>query len=229
MVGPNTGEYRYEMDPVDRQAQVLAVRNAEEYADVAICTMQVHQNRYAYQHYSQDHYPNQYLIDLTHEMIDNGMDMYVGHGNHTMQGVEIYKGRPIFYNLGNFVVHEILPGDSADGKTAVENDELSTDWLQQPPNLKAMVAQTTYRDGALVEVRLYPVDLGVGKNRPWSQMSIARTPSPALAAEILGDVQRYSKPFGTKIEIENGVGVIRVAPSATVPVNSAIRDGLSRR
>jgi poly-gamma-glutamate synthesis protein (capsule biosynthesis protein) len=92
-----------------------------------------------------------------------------------------------------------------------------------------MVAQTTYRDGALVEVRLYPVDLGVGKNRPWSQMSIARTPSPALAAEILGDVQRYSKPFGTKIEIENGVGVIRVAPSATVPVNSAIRDGLSRR
>ena len=26
--------------------------------------------------------------------------MYVGHGNHTMQGVEIYKGKPIFYNVG---------------------------------------------------------------------------------------------------------------------------------
>lgn len=34
--------------------------------------------------------------------MDNGLDMYVGHGNHTIQGVEICKGRPIFYNLGNF-------------------------------------------------------------------------------------------------------------------------------
>ena len=126
-------------------------------------------------------------------------------------------------------MHEILPGDSADGRTAVENDELSTDWLQQPPNLKAIVAQAIYRDGMLVEVRLNPVDLGVGKNRPWSQMSIARTPSPALAAEILGDIQRYSKPFGTKIAIEDGVGVIRIPPSATVPVGSGVRDSLIRR
>ena len=40
-------------------------------------------------------------------------------------------------------------------------------------------------------------------------MSIPRVPSPALAAEILADVQKYSGPFGTKIVIENGVGFIR--------------------
>ena len=75
-------------------------------------SMHVHQNRYAFQAYSQDHYPAQYLIDLAHELVDNGMDMYVGHGNHTMQGIEIYKGRPIYYNLGNFSVHRFGLDDS---------------------------------------------------------------------------------------------------------------------
>ena len=80
------------------------MRNAKEYADYAMFTMHSHQNRYAYQAYSQDHYPADFLVELTHKLVDNGMDMYVGHGNHTIAGIEIYKGRPIFYNLGNFSV-----------------------------------------------------------------------------------------------------------------------------
>ena len=94
IAGPKAGGYHYEMNPADLEAQILTVRNAKEYADFAMFTMHVHQNRYAYQAYSQDHYPADYLIELTHKLVDNGLDMYVGHGNHTIQGVEIYKGRP---------------------------------------------------------------------------------------------------------------------------------------
>jgi poly-gamma-glutamate synthesis protein (capsule biosynthesis protein) len=211
MTGGKPGSYHYELNKSDEEGNIVAIRNTKEYADFAIFTMHVHQNRYAYQAYSNDHYPPDYLQDFARKLVDNGADMYVGHGNHTIQGIEIYKGRPIFYNLGNFAVHEILPesADKPPGKTAVEADELSTDWLQQPENLKALVATTRYQDGKLVEIRLQPVDLGVGKNRPWSQMSIARVPSPALAAEILAEVQKYSEPYGTRIAIENGVGVIR--------------------
>jgi hypothetical protein len=96
--------------------------------------------------------------------------------------------------------------------------------FQQYINLVALVAQTTYQDGILQEVRLYPVDLGVDRaERPWSQMSVGRTPSPALAQKILTEVQEYSRPFGTQITIENGVGVIRVPPSATVPIGGELR------
>lgn len=223
--GPKPGEYHYEMNRADLLGNLRAIRTTKEYGDFAIFTMHVHQNRYAFQAYSQDHYPNQFLIDFTHQLIDNGADMYVGHGNHTIQGIEIYKGRPIFYNLGNFVVHEILVDgtDATPDLTPVEADEVSTDWLQYPPNMKALVAQVTYQDGKLSEVRLYPVDLGVGKNRPWSKMSIAQTPTLELAREILTDVQKYSERFGTKIAIENGVGVIRVPPEATVPVGGDIQ------
>lgn len=37
-----------------------------------------------------------------HKMIDAGADMIIGHHPHTVQGVEIYKGKYIFYSLGNF-------------------------------------------------------------------------------------------------------------------------------
>ena len=230
MAGPKPGEYHYEMNQSDLRGNLTAIRNAKEYGDFAIFTMHVHQNRYAFQLPSNDHYPPNFLIEFTHALIDNGADMYVGHGNHTIQGVEIYKGRPIFYNLGNFAVHEILleSDGAAPGVTAVEADELSTDSLQHPENLVATVATSRYQDGKLVEVRLYPIELGVGKSRPWSRMSIAQTPSPALAQEILTNVQKYSEPFGTKISIENGVGVIRIAPEATAPVGTNIRTNRSR-
>jgi hypothetical protein len=154
--------------------------------------------------------------------------MYVGHGNHTIQGVEIYKGRPIFYNLGNFAVHRWGASDSAptgDHMTAIERSESGNEWLQQYINLAALVAQTTYQDGVLREVRLFPVDLGVDRaNRAWSKMSVAQTPSPELATRILTDVQKFSAPFGTTISIENGVGVIRVSPGATVPIGTGLRE-----
>ena len=225
LAGPKPGEYYYDINRGDLLGNLRAIRTTKEYGDFAIFTMHVHQNRYAFQAYSQDHYPNQFLIDFTHQLIDNGADMYVGHGNHTIQGIEIYKGRPIFYNLGNFSVHEVLieSTDATPELTPLEADEVSTDWLQQPPNMKALVAQVTYQDGKLTEVRLFPVDLGVGKNRPWSKMSVAQTPSAALAQEILSEVQKFSAPFGTKIAIENGVGVIRVPPEATVPIGGDIQ------
>ena len=36
-------------------------------------------------------------------MIDAGADVFVGHGPHVLRGIEIYKGKPIFYSLANFI------------------------------------------------------------------------------------------------------------------------------
>ena len=35
--------------------------------------------------------------------IDAGADAVIGHHAHTVQGMELYRGRPIVYNLGNFI------------------------------------------------------------------------------------------------------------------------------
>jgi hypothetical protein len=48
-----------------------------------------------------DH-PNPLQCNLAHYAIDCGADIVVGHHVHKLQGVEVYKGRPIIYSLGNF-------------------------------------------------------------------------------------------------------------------------------
>ncbi|CAD5923533.1 CapA family protein [Planktothrix agardhii] len=61
-------------------------------------------------------YPGDWQIDLARFTIDQGADVVIGHHPHTLQGAEIYKGRPIVYSLGNF----IFGGNSrADYETAV--------------------------------------------------------------------------------------------------------------
>ena len=40
---------------------------------------------------------------ITHFAIDNGAEAVFCHHPHTLQGIEIYKGRPVYYSLGNFI------------------------------------------------------------------------------------------------------------------------------
>jgi hypothetical protein len=51
--------------------------------------------------------------DLSHKLIDAGADLILGHHPHRIQGVEIYKGRPVFYSLGNFQFDSNPPGDES--------------------------------------------------------------------------------------------------------------------
>jgi poly-gamma-glutamate synthesis protein (capsule biosynthesis protein) len=46
-----------------------------------------------------------YMKDIAHRAIDMGADAVIGHGPHYSLGVEVYKGKPIFYGLGSFSFH----------------------------------------------------------------------------------------------------------------------------
>lgn len=222
VIGDKPGEFRYEVNPQDEQAQILAVRNAKEISDFVIFTMHNHTNRYAFQAYSHDNYPADFMRPFIHKLIDNGLDMYVGHGSHIMQGIEIYKGRPIFYNHGNLGDDRFGPEDSPPNPGNVTNTERlerNWAWIQGEENSIAYLANSRYQDGRLVEVRIYPADLGLGEpRRPLSRANVPLTPSPQKAREILEKIQNYSEPFGTNISIENNIGIIRVPPEATVEI-----------
>lgn len=47
-------------------------------------------------------FPEEYQIKVARQAIDLGADAIFGHHPHVLQGIEIYRGRPIFYSLGNF-------------------------------------------------------------------------------------------------------------------------------
>ncbi len=42
-------------------------------------------------------------VSNAHALIDAGVDVIVGHHPHIIQGFEIYRGKPIFYSVGNFL------------------------------------------------------------------------------------------------------------------------------
>lgn len=49
------------------------------------------------------HIPKDSQIELAHKIIDAGADGILGHHAHNLQGVEVYKDKPIIYNMGNFI------------------------------------------------------------------------------------------------------------------------------
>jgi poly-gamma-glutamate synthesis protein (capsule biosynthesis protein) len=58
-----------------------------------------------------------YERELGRTAIDCGADVVVGHHAHILRGIEVYRGKPVFHGLGNFVAvtHALTPsGASAD-------------------------------------------------------------------------------------------------------------------
>jgi len=218
-IGPKTGDLSYEMNAADLRENLRSIRNGKMFADFMIVSAHVHQNSYSFQQYSFDNHVPDFLVELAHGAIDNGADMFVGHGVHTIRGVEIYKGKPIFYGLSNFCFYmnspvgsEQLQGDL----TRAERSQQTVDrlGLSHQDNMEALLATVRFDRGRLVDVRLHPVDVGKGV-RPLSKMGIPMTPAPDVAREILEKVQRLSRDFATDMTIENGTAVIHPAAQTT--------------
>jgi poly-gamma-glutamate capsule biosynthesis protein CapA/YwtB (metallophosphatase superfamily) len=218
--GPKPGELSWTMNPQDLHEILRSIRDGKEYADFMVVTIHCHQNSHAYQQYSFDSDVPDFLVELAHKAIDNGADVFIGHGVHTLRGVEIYKGKPIFYGVSNFInelAQSSVPQNPGGDLTQAESANMSADGspFTTSNNLEALLTTSRYDGGHLVEVRLYPADLGRDKKRPLSRQGIPMTPSPEVARQILEKVQTISKPFGTTISIENNVGVIHVAQTET--------------
>lgn len=47
--------------------------------------------------------PSPIYRHYAHALLDAGADLIFGHSAHTLQGLEVYKGKPIFYGLGDVI------------------------------------------------------------------------------------------------------------------------------
>ncbi len=65
--------------------------------------------------------------ELAHKIIDYGADIIIGHHPHVIQGVEIYKNKPIFYSLGNFIFDQYFSKEAQIGlalELYIEEDKI---------------------------------------------------------------------------------------------------------
>ncbi|OJJ01959.1 hypothetical protein ASPVEDRAFT_28585 [Aspergillus versicolor CBS 583.65] len=130
--------------------------------------------------------PAAYTRNISHAAIDAGADIVLIHGPHHLRGIEIYKGRPIFYSLSRV--------------------DLPIEWDD------SVVAITKFNKGKLHEIALYPIvhsQLTNDTSLPDSHLP-KLAPSPQ-AQRILRHLQRVSKPFGTEIVAKRDVGYVKLA------------------
>jgi poly-gamma-glutamate capsule biosynthesis protein CapA/YwtB (metallophosphatase superfamily) len=62
---------------------------------------------------------SEYQIELAHHAVDCGADIVFGHHPHVTQGVEVYRGKAIFYSLGNFTFAQHNPAKGHEAETMI--------------------------------------------------------------------------------------------------------------
>lgn len=78
--------------------------------------------------------PNATQQKLAHAAIDAGADLVIGNHPHWAQVMEVYKGKPIWYALGNFTFDQ--------------------DWSE--PTMEGISLEMTFRGATLAQVRIRP-------------------------------------------------------------------------
>jgi poly-gamma-glutamate capsule biosynthesis protein CapA/YwtB (metallophosphatase superfamily) len=206
-----------EADPADVAGLIASIRNARREADWVIVSIHAHESKGPEQ-------PADFVRKFAHDAIDAGADVFAIHGPHdAFRGIEIYKGKPIFYSLGNFAfdgdTQPFLPSekyeqyhlpqetsniaDIFDVVTEKETGGLLNDKL----NWESAIAEVTFGgDGKVKKIVLDPISLGLGDSR--SQRGRPRPASPEIAQDVIDRVTKLSAPLGTKVEFVDGKGVI---------------------
>ncbi len=160
---------------------------------------------------------------FAHEAMDAGADLFVGHGSHVPLGIEIYKGKPIFYSLGNFIFQNetvgFFPADAYE-RFGLDTKATPADFLDARTNRDTkghpgdplywenIVALCSFKERKLAEVKLYPIDQGHG--RPRAQRGRPLLADGDVARRVLERVQHLSRLHGTEVTIRDGVGMIMI-------------------
>lgn len=136
-----------------------------------------------------------WLCEFARRCVDAGASMYVGHGAPRLHGIELYRGRPIFYDLGSFIF-----------QTATEDGHYDDDVWQ------SVVVECRFEGGRFCDMRLTALQLNARGVGGAGDLATRGRPSAARGADadaILGRLARSSQPFGTVLERLDGTAVIR--------------------
>jgi poly-gamma-glutamate synthesis protein (capsule biosynthesis protein) len=216
--GVTKPSYTFEMNEQDLKDILAMVREGKTKSD--FMTVAIHAHHFADAKGSGWRGPNMpetddldtnpsiadYLPVFAKAAIDAGADAFLGTGVHVVRGIEIYKGRPIFYGLGEFVRQMDVVGLAGLGRGRGTTDS-------PPVKYEGIVPVSRFVGGQLAEVRLHPIELL--DDVRMVHRGVPRLASPATAQRVLSRLQSLSAPLGTTIVIDRGVGVISPKPTSS--------------
>lgn len=157
-----------------RARLTLAIREAKRRAPLVVVGAHVGPNWGA---------PSQAMRAFAHDVLDLGADCYWGHSNHTPQGIELYRGRPILYSSGDFIDDYAVDAN--------ERNDLSFLFLLDLEQDK------------VARIRLVPTAIEDCRVR------LAKGPERSFLERTM---QRKCAAFGTPLRFRGGEGTLSIRP-----------------
>lgn len=193
------------------------IHEAKRQADLVIVSFHSHEF-----HYPNKDEPADFIRDFCYRCIDEGADLLVGHGPHILRGIEVYKRKPIFYSLGNFIFQNDLverqPRDFYDlyklGEqvSIAEALDVRSDFGKRGLAIDERVWNSVIASVELNEegwaICLQPIELGF--TTPRSRKGRPRLCTGEKAQMILQQLQAKSAPFGTQLTIRGDQGLLTI-------------------
>ncbi len=211
---PGVNELRVEGNkPNDEDAQRIlgSIREARKKADLVIVYEHNHVFDKPFQTIMLEELPERlgppdWLKKWTHAEVDAGADIIVMHGAPLLHGVEIYRDRPIFYDLGNFIF-QAPPADIL---------------LDEPIVWESVVAYVDFQGKNLQSIRFRPIAQNkIGQGQPDAQDEHTNNlflQTRGLPKPVSGEQARYilerladlSRPFGTTVVVKGDTAEIKL-------------------
>ncbi|ADD07532.1 CapA domain protein (plasmid) [Natrialba magadii ATCC 43099] len=157
----------------------------------------------------------QFLESFARNCIDAGADGFIGHGPHVLRGIEIYRGAPIFYSLGNFFMqnetipnlpaeiydrydldpYQSLPADLFDER--IFNDEQQRQGFTADRKFwESVLPICEFGEDGVESIELLPLDLGYERSRP--QRGRPMLAGPDVTDHVFATVNELSSQYGTE-------------------------------
>ena len=205
-------DLKSEASPADLERITAAIKVARNNSRLVLATIHAHEARKKLE------INDPFLQPFARACIDAGADAFLAAGPHVVRGIEIYKGKPIFYCLGNFVFHyeTIYPVPAeALGRFGLDPRSLDPSEFYKKINYpterrfwEAIVPRITFEEDRVASIEVFPITLGFGE--PIHERGLPLLARGEAAASILQGLATLSKTFGTEIEIADGVGRVRL-------------------
>jgi poly-gamma-glutamate capsule biosynthesis protein CapA/YwtB (metallophosphatase superfamily) len=210
----------------DMKGNLESIKDAVKQSDWVLFTLHAHEGR---PHDSE--HPAEFIEEFARAAIDEGAHCFIGHGHHAMRGIEIRKGRPIFYSLGNFIFQNEtvykMPAEFYERYNLNPYNGVVSDAYDERQKSEAkpgnqehawftddekywisVVPKVEFVGDALSELTLFPVELGM--NKPRSQRGRPMLADPSYGEKILGTIKKLSEPYGTEITVKENVGYVKL-------------------
>jgi poly-gamma-glutamate synthesis protein (capsule biosynthesis protein) len=134
--------------------------------------------------------------------IEAGADMVIGTGPHVLRGIELHKGRPIFYSLGDFIYQyrtpDKIPADlihQRDIEMPRPANVSVWDRRESQEVMETVLVRMTLSQGKLKRIQLLPVTI----DDEGPLYGVPRLTGSKRGGEIIALLQRLSAPYGTQI------------------------------